>query len=187
MRKYIVAIALLMLGMSAHAQSWITNLDEIEMLGKWVVTEIGGDFPEFQNNYRWEYPTSIVFNNRNSTFVFFKDFNDNETAERYVGYWIGGSATGKYTLHLLSNKPYNDDSSGMSLVNFRIQHFDGGVMVLRTYDGGGRIQLEKENSAGIRSTRSDATDGKAYHIDGTPAAESDKGIIIQDGKKSVQK
>lgn len=35
--------------------------------------------------------------------------------------------------------------------------------------------------------RSDATDGKAYHIDGTPAAESDKGIIIQDGKKSIQK
>lgn len=42
-------------------------------------------------------------------------------------------------------------------------------------------------SSGIRATRSDKTDGKAYRLNGTPATESDKGIIIHDGKKTVQK
>ncbi len=66
---------------------------------------------------------------------------------------------------------------------------EGSVIAYATTEGWTKFKHIEvlKNSAGIRSTRSDVTGGKAYRLDGTPATESDKGIIIQDGKKSIQK
>lgn len=188
MKKLLLAIALLTLGMSANAQ-WITSLDEMAMLGKWEVTAISGTFPEFQNEYRSEYPIWIEFNNRKSTNVAFTDNNGNETIEQYAGYWIGGTTTGHYTLHLLYNRQYNSTYTGMSLQNFVIGLFDSNQMTLRTFDNSGSINLRKvANESAVRSVPADSiATSRAYRVDGTPATDDTKGVVIQNGKKAVRK
>lgn len=67
---------------------------------------------------------------------------------------------------------------------------DGSVIAYATNEGWAKfkhIEVLKDESSGIRATRSDKTDGKAYRLNGIPATDNDKGIIIKDGKKTVQK
>lgn len=187
MKKYTVILALLMLGMSANAQ-WISDLDEIEMQGHWVVTSVNGGFPEFKSDYHPQFPTAIDFNNRDYTYVWFTDYNDRETCERYAGYFVGGTATGRYTLHLLSRKEYNSDYTGLSLANFWIKHFDSQNMTISDYNGESYIKLQKQDAVAVRSVSADSVAAsRAYRLNGIPATDNDKGIVIKDGKKTVQK
>ena len=189
MKKYMITLALLTLGMSANAQ-WISGLDEIEMQGHWVVTSVNGGFPEFNSDYHPQYPTAIDFNNRNYTYVWFTDYNGNETSERFAGYFVGGTATGRYTLHLLSRKEYNSDYTGLSFANFWIKQFDSQNMTISDYDGNSYIKLQKVDAASVRSVATDTTaNSKAYGLNGVelPTPETAKGIVIQNGKKTVRK
>lgn len=64
----------------------------------------------------------------------------------------------------------------------------GTKQAFETSDTWGQFaNIVETDVSSIRATRSDATGGKAYRLNGTPATESDKGIIIHDGKKTVQK
>lgn len=186
MRKYIVAIALLALGVGAKAQ--VENFDEVELLGSWNVTSSDGIFdgrlPIYHNTYRK--PVAFTFNDNTYSTIKWEYAGPDYDWEQSPGYWVTHSSD-KYILHILLKRDYSTGGDGISTLNFIVTAFDGGTMTLQTLAKDGAMQLSKEGSAGIRSTRSDATGGKAYRIDGTPAAESDKGIIIQDGKKSVQK
>ncbi len=189
MKKYLITLALLTLGMGASAQ-WISGLDEIEMQGHWTVTSVNGGFPEFASEYHPQYPTAIDFNNRNYTYVWFTDYNGREAYEMYAGYFVGGTATGRYTLHLLSRKEYNSDYTGLSLANFWIKHFDGQNMTISDYDGDSYIKLQKVDAANVRSIPADTTaNAKAYNLSGAelPTPDAAKGIVIQNGKKTVRK
>lgn len=186
MRKYIVAIALLMLGTSANAQSGMPN--DVEMLGTWNVTESSGIFsgrlPIYHNSYRK--PVAFTFNDNKASAIKWEYAGPDYDYEQVPGYWITHSGD-MFVLNILLKTDYSTGGDGISLLKFRITGIGNNSMTLQTLSGDGAMILAKEGSSGIRATRSDATGGKAYHIDGTPAAESDKGIIIQDGKKSIQK
>lgn len=188
MKRNLFALALALFTLTANAQ-WIANLDEIEMLGRWEVVQVNGGFPEFNSDYHPQFPTAIEFNNRNYTYVWFTDYNDNAVSERFAGYFVGGTATGRYTLHFLSRKEYNSDYTGLSLINFWIKHFDGQNMTISTYDGENYIRLQKIDASAVRSVAADSTsNGKAYDLNGVelPTPDAAKGIVIQGGKKVVR-
>lgn len=95
------------------------------------------------------------------------------------------------SIKLYSSEPQpisNDAFPGIVKLNATLYVPQGAKTIFEGIDGWNDFAniVELEDS-GIRATRSDATGGKAYRLNGTPATESDKGIIIHDGKKTVQK
>jgi hypothetical protein len=177
MKKLFLAIAFLTLGMSANAQGIISDLDEEILIGTWGVTDMIGQFSSFNHEDRDKTVTAITFADGNYTTMTYAD----GSTTMFKGFWVSRGQTEKYYLHLA---PWN---GGNFFVNFRILQFSNGIMQIASYDYTGTMTLVKEGSSGIRATRSDATGGKAYRLNGTPATESDKGIVIQNGKKTVRK
>lgn len=103
-------------------------------------------------------------------------------------YTVGGTATGRYTLHLIRRYEYNSDYTSLSSLNFEVYQFGNNTMTLRTYDKSVTIKLEKQSASSVSSVKADAkASGKAYTLDGKNATETTKGIIIQNGKKKIRK
>ena len=169
-------IAFIALGMSAKAQ-YVSNLDEIELLGTWKVTAANGDIMGVS-----DIVTSFTFNDGKDSFV---EFSQNHV-ERVPVYIVGGTATGLYTLHLIRKTDY-DGYSGISSVNFEIYQFGNNTMTLRTYDKSVTIKMTKQTPSSVSAiTAENAKESKAYTINGMEANDTTKGIIIQNGKKTIR-
>lgn len=184
MKKVFLIIALCVCVLQSKAQT-ITGLDEIALLGNWSVSGNMGFIPALGNNR----PKLITFNDGKNSVI---QYRENEVSPRYTsfaGYWVGGTATGKYTLHLLSRFAYDSDNTGLSIVNFVITNFTGSEMTLQTYDGSCWLELIKGNS-GIESVSADTTetDTTIYNLNGVVVKNpTAPGIYIQgDGKKIVK-
>lgn len=163
----------------------ITRLDEIALLGDWSVNGNMGFIQSLGNNR----PKVISFNDGQNSYI---EYRENEVAPRYTtfaGYWVGGTSTGKYTLHLLSRFAYDSDNTGLSVVNFVITNFTGDKMTLQTYDGSCWLELVRDNS-GIDSVSADTpeADTTIYNLNGAVVKNpTAPGIYIQgDGKKIVK-
>ena len=178
MKKILFLFAFLALGMSAKAQ-YVSNLDEIELLGTWKVTAANGDIMGIS-----DIVTSFTFNDGKDSFV---EFSQNHV-ERVPIYIVGGTATGRYTLHLMRKVDY-DGYLGISSVNFEVYQFGNNTMTLRTYVAGQTVWIQNEPYvvAGVVSREKDKASGKAYTLDGMTATDTTKGIIIQNGKKKIRK
>lgn len=175
-----MAFAFLALGMSAKAQ-YVSNLDEIELLGTWDATDVDG---EISISGKPETITSITFNDGKNSFMYF-DGNSTEIIPIYI---VGGTATGRYTLHLIRRKEYNSDYTGLSAINFEVYQFGNNTMTLRTYDKSVTIHLKKQTASSVSSVEADAkASGKAYTLGGVETTPTAKGIVIQDGKKHVNR
>lgn len=178
MKKILIAFAFLALGLSAKAQ-YVSNLDEIELLGTWDVTDVNGEIMGIS-----DIVTSMTFNDGKDSFV---EFSQNHV-ERVPVYIVGGTATGRYTLHLIRRYEYNSDYTSLSSLNFEVYQFGNNTMTLRTYDKSVTIKLEKQSTSSVSSVKADAkASGKAYTLDGKNATDTTKGIIIQNGKKKIRK
>ena len=176
MKKLLMIIAFIALGMSAKAQ-YVSNLDEIELLGTWKVTAANGDIMGIS-----DIVTSFTFNDGKDSFV---EFAQNHV-ERVPVYIIGGTATGRYTLHLIRKTDY-DGYMGISSVNFEIYQFGNNTMTLRTYDKSVTIKMTKQTPSNVSAITVETTkDNKAYTINGMEATDTTKGIIIQNGKKTIR-
>lgn len=163
----------------------ITGLDEIALLGEWSVSGNMGFIQSLGNNR----PKTITFNDGRNSYI---EYRENEVPVQYTtfaGYWVGGTATGKYTLHLLSRFDYNSGYTGLSMVNFVITNFNGSEMTLQTYDSSCWLELVKGNS-GMESVNADTTeaDTTIYNLNGVVVKNpTEPGIYIQgDGKKIVK-
>ena len=177
MKKILFLFAFLVLGVTAKAQ-YVSNLDEIELLGTWKVTAANGDIMGIS-----DIVTSFTFNDGKDSFV---EFSQNHV-ERVPIYIVGGTATGRYTLHLMRKVDY-DGYLGISSVNFEVYQFGNNTMTLRTYDKSVTIKLEKQSASSVSSVKADAkASGKAYTLAGMTATDTTKGIIIQNGKKKIRK
>lgn len=177
MKQLLISLAFLALGMSAKAQ-YVTNLDEIELLGTWNVTDVNGEIMGIS-----DVVTSMTFNDGKDSFV---EFSQNHV-ERVPVYIVGGTATGRYTLHFLKTLGY-DGYHGLSSINFEVYQFGNNTMTLRTYDKSVTIKLEKQSASSVSSVKADAkASGKVYTLDGMNATDTTKGIIIQNGKKKIRK
>lgn len=184
MKKIFIFIALCVCALTSKTQV-IAGLDETVLLGEWNVTGNMGFIPSLGGNR----PKSITFNDGKNSNI---QYRENEVPAKYTifaGYWIGGTATGKYTLHLLSRFDYNSGYTGLSMVNFVITNFTGDEMTLQTYDGSCWLELVKSNS-GIDDVNADTPEASSalYNLKGmavkNPAAP---GIYIQgDGKKVIK-
>lgn len=180
MKKIFFLFAFLTIGMMAKAQ-YVANLDEIELLGTWNVTTTNG---EIMVSDRPETVSSITFNDGWNSFMTFES-NRSTIIPVYI---VSGTATGRYTLHLIRDKEYNSDYTGLSSLNFEVYQFGNNTMTLRTYDKSVTIKLEKQSASSVSSVKADAkTSGKAYTLDGMNATDTTKGIIIQNGKKKIRK
>ncbi|MBO4719193.1 MAG: hypothetical protein J5658_04885 [Prevotella sp.] len=176
MKRILSIITVALVCLTASAQKYVGWCDEIEMLGDWQVESFAGDFVGFPSEYKEKTPVAFQFRDGNYTTVNY----DGETWI-FKGYWITTAKTNECYLHLL---PWN---GGQSIVNFKIQHFDNGFMVLRTYDGAGRIELKKNTSAGVRAIVADSLPNrKAYGLNGIKLPDTAKGIAIQGGKKILR-
>lgn len=162
--------------LTANAQHYVIDLDELALLGTWNVTGSWGDFKFSKGAMK-----TVQFSDGNYTKITFED--GTQTVDWiFKGFWVTMSKTDKCFLHLF---PWN---SGESIVNFKIQDFDNNEMTLTTYDGKGTIILSKDTSAGVSAARIDAPAGKAYSLNGTelPTPDAAKGVVIQGGKKIVK-
>lgn len=178
MNKILLVLCLVCLPGFASAQKTVGWCDEIEMLGTWEVTCYAGDFKSLPYDYRELTPVSVTFSDGNYT-----TFNYDGQTLIFKGYWITTAKTDNCFLHLM---PWNGNES---IVNFRIQHFDNGFMVLRSYDGAGRIELKQvADPSAVRSTRASPSKGNAYGLDGVliPSPENARGVVIEAGKKILR-
>lgn len=185
MRKALLIIALCVCALQPKAQA-IVGLDEIALMGDWKATDYYGVWENI--GYRW--PMAIQFNDNKKSLIYTKRSNEqNFTILDFAGYWIGGTATGHYTLHFICRREYNSNYTGLSMVNFVIKKFDGETLTIETYDGSGGATFNKDYS-GISDVSVDETDAKitTYGINGmvvkTPIAS---GVYVRsDGKKFVK-
>lgn len=92
-------------------------------------------------------------------------------------------------LTIASPAPIPDNAfPGIVKLNATLYVPQGSKANIENLDGWGDFaNIVETDVSSIRATRSDATGGKAYRLNGTPATESDKGIVIQSGKKAVRK
>lgn len=176
MKRILSITTLVLVCLVTSAQKYVGWCDEIEMLGDWQVESFAGDFVGFPPEYKEKTPTAFHFSDGNYTTINY----DGETWI-FKGYWITTAKTNECYLHLL---PWN---GGQSIVNFKIQHFDNGFMVLRTYDGAGRIELKQTTSAGVRAVMPDSVPGgNTYGLNGVRLSKSAKGVAIRGGKKILR-
>jgi hypothetical protein len=180
MKRIYLVFALALLTMTANAQNYVTDLDDMTIAGTWEIQNAVGDFnPGFANDYWDVKPAKFELNDGGYSIITFADGRQ----WFFKGYWITSAQTGKYFLHLL---PWN---GGQSIVNFRIVSFNNEKMILSTYSGNGRVELDKDTSAGVSAARMDALDnGKAYGLNGVelPTPDAATGIVIQGGKKILK-
>lgn len=183
MKKTLLIFALCLCIFSSKAQD-IIGLDEVALLGTWEVKEHGGLWENI--GYRW--PKKFEFNDGKKSYLYTK--GNRETHQVVFdcgGYWVSGTATGRYTLHLIRYKEYGMENPGISTLNFVIKNFDGKTLSIETYDGNGIAEFVKSNSAGTEAINADAPEAEVttYDINGLPVENpTAPGIYIQsDGKK----
>lgn len=185
MKKLILASLLAAASSISYAEI-ISDLDEVAMLGTWNIIESEGSF----SNLHGCTPLSITFNDGKKSYFKFNP----EDREPYfyigqiIGYWIGGSATGKYTLHFFNTMDY-DGSGGWSLINFVISDFRAGQMTLQSYDGTASMTLVKEG-ASVNSLPSDDLEGTVvYDINGIEVdSPTTPGVYVRsNGEKFIIK
>lgn len=179
--KRILLTAACLVCLVANAQNYITDLDDVALLGTWNVTGFVGDF-KFDYDYRGKEIKAIQFSDGNYTKIVFAD-GANDLDLIFKGYWISSAQTDKYFLHL---SPW---FSSQSIVNFRVTAFDGGNMTLTAYDNNGTLYLKKNDAAAVRAAQIDTTNNaKAYTLDGVelPTPNNVRGVIIQGGKKIIK-
>ena len=185
MKKIFIVIALCVCALTSKAQV-IAGLDEVALLGEWNVTEYSGVWENI--GYRW--PMVIKFNDNKKSLIYTKRSSEQDfSILDFNGYRIGGTATGRYTLHFICRREYDSSYTGLSMVNFVIKNFDGETLTIETYDGSGIATFSKENS-GIDDVNADTpeTSSTLYNINGMAVKNpTSPGIYIQgDGKKVVK-
>lgn len=185
MKKLLLIIALCICAFQSKAQV-ITGLDEVALMGEWNATDYWGVWENI--GYRW--PMTIQFNDGKESYIYTKRSNEQDfTILNFAGYWVGGTSTGRYTLHFICRREYDGIYTGLSLVNFVIKNFDGETLVLETYDGSGGATFSKDNS-GIDNVKTDATEAAStlYNLNGIVVKNPiSPGIYIQgDGKKVIK-
>lgn len=182
-------IAFIALGMSAKAQ--IENLDEVELLGQWEFVSGDGIFtgrlPIYNNSYRK--PVGFTFNDNTYSIVKWEYVEQSYDYQQYGGYWVSHTSD-KYILHLLSNESYSSGEKrqgDVTMLNFVVSKFSNGEMVLQTLSGDGSMLLKKQTPSNVSAITAETTkDSKAYTLNGMKASDTTKGIIIQNGKKTIR-
>lgn len=184
MKKAFIVIALCVCALQSKAQV-ITGLDEIALLGDWRATDYWGVWENLE--YGW--PVSMQLNDGKQSYIQTKRNNGDNPVLDFGGYWVGGTATGRYTLHFICSRGYAGTSSVLSMVNFVVKNFDGETLIIETYDGSGGATFSKDNS-GIENVKADTPEASSalYNLKGMAVKNpTAPGIYIQgDGKKIVK-
>ena len=175
MKKFYLLLMLSLASLSIKAQFYTDDLDWGTLQGRWNVTSYSGVFNDFYSE-----PSYIAFRGMEK----YERTSIGGTLGDYKGYWISSGNTGRYYLHFMPRS--NGDAN---ILTFLIESFHNGVLTLVTRDGLGRMDLQKEDTSSVSSTKKNAkTNGKAYDINGIEISDpnSTKGIVIQDGQKVLR-
>lgn len=186
MKKIIIFITLFVCIVCQSKAQSVTGLDEVALLGNWESVSYGGIW----ENIGYSWPLSIEFNDNRNTYITVKSNRETEPRRLvFNGYWVGGTATGRYTLHFICRREYDSDYTGLSMVNYVIKKFDGETLVIETYDGSGIAEFTRDNSA-IENVKADAPEASStlYNLNGVVIKNpTTHGIYIQgDGKKVIK-
>lgn len=185
MKKIILLFAVLLGTFAAKSQT-ITGLDEVALMGDWKVTDYWGVWENL--GYKW--PIELQLNDCKNSLIYTKSNSSTDPIPLvFNGYWIGGTATGRYTLHFICRREYNSDYTGLSMVNFVIKNFDGNTLTIETYDGNGGATFTNDNS-GINEVKADTPEASnVYNINGIKTENpTAPGLYIRsNGDKFIQK
>ena len=184
MKRILLTIAVCLAALGGNAQT-IAGLDEVALMGDWYASDYWG----LWENLGYRFPKQITFNDGKPSYIYVRDNSSVEPQTfDFNGYWIGGTATGRYTLHFLCRRAYNSTNTGQSLVNFVVTHFDGSTLTIETYDGKGGATFTTDNS-GIDAVAADApTAPDTYNLNGIKiAAPSVPGVYVRGGEKVLIK
>lgn len=190
MIKMLLAFAFLALGTSAKAQ--VENLDEVELLGTWEYVSGDGIFtgrlPIYNNSYRK--PVGFTFNDNQASVIKWEYVGESYDYQQYGGYWVSHTSE-RYILHILSDQSYSSGETrqgDITTINFVVTKFANGEMILQTLSGDGTLSLKKQTASSVSSVETGAkSKGKAYTLNGVETSPSTKGIVIQDGKKRINR
>lgn len=188
MKKLLLVLAICLCAIQSKAQI-VTGLDEIALMGKWAVIECYGVWgSKGYSKYNW--PASIEFNDGRESYFWVKRFGEaNLSSLDFAGYWVSGTATNRYTLHFLRRRDYDNNYTGLAMINFVVKNFDGQTLTIETYDGNGTATYIKD-SAGVNDITAEAPDAEVttYNLNGLPVENpTAPGVYIQsDGKKVVK-
>lgn len=185
--KKIFIIAVLALGLATAKAQTIIGLDEVALMGNWKALEYWGVWENL--GYKW--PIELQLYDNRKSFIYAKS---NSSADPIIldfnGYWIGGTATGRYTLHFICRREYDSDYTGLSMVNFIIKNFNGNTLTIETYDGSGGATFTNENSS-ISEVRADSSEASTiiYNINGIKMENpTTPGVYIRgNGEKFIKK
>lgn len=157
MKKTILLLGVMLGALSAKAQI-IAGLDEVALMGNWKATEYWGVWENL--GYKW--PTELQLNDGKNSLIYTKSNSSTDPILlEFNGYWIGGTATGHYTLHFICRREYDSTYTGLSMVNFVIKNFNGNSLTIETYDGSGGATFINDNS-GVNEVSADTPE--AYSI-----------------------
>ena len=189
MKKALLIITFCVCAILLKAQI-VTGLDETALLGNWSTYAYADNC-----NNQW----AVFDGKRLSGFHFVDTGISSITVQdpnfgtshliQYYGYIVGGTVTGKYTLHFMQQSESETWDTTLPQVNFVITAFDGENMTVKSYDGLHGMILKKA-SVGLNDVSADTpeADTAIYNLNGmavkNPAVP---GIYIQgDGKKIVK-
>lgn len=191
--KKIILFSLIVLFCTTSKAQFISGLDEVAILGQWSAIGYAENadniWPSMQNKRM----VGIKFSDDGITTITVQDSNfGSSNLIHFYGYIIGGTSTGKYTLHFIQQAPSETWGYSTPQLNFVIKSYDDEKMTLMSYDGKHGIILQKVNS-GMDNITSDASDApKAstiYNINGVKIENPiTPGVYIRgNGEKFIQK
>ncbi|MDO5395801.1 MAG: hypothetical protein Q4F07_07545 [Bacteroidales bacterium] len=153
-------------------------------MGEWYASNYWGVW----ENLGYRFPRQIIFNDCKKSFIYTKrSIEQDFTILDFAGYWIGGTATGRYTLHFICRREYDSSYTGLSTVNFVIKSFDGSTLTIETYDGNGGATFSK-NDSGVDAISADPLvkeKEKTYNLNGVEVSNSPAPGIYIRGREKV--
>ena len=185
MKKAILITLMLCVVCQLKAQV-IAGLDEVALLGTWKSANYSGVW----ENIGYSWPLNIEFNDNGNSFITVKSNRETEPRRLvFNGYWLGGTATGRCTLHFICQREYDSNDFGLSMVNYVVKSFDGETLIIETYDGNGIAEFTKDNSS-IENVKADLPEASDmfYNLNGVSVkCPSAPGLYIKgDGTKVVK-
>lgn len=189
MRKLILLFIFAVCCTLSKAQ-FITGLDEVALLGTWAVQGYAEDADNVWSSMQNKRLSGIKFADDGITSITVQDDNASRSyVISFYGYIIGGTATGKYTLHFIQQAESETWDYVTPQLNFVITSFDSESITLTSYDGKHGVIMQKYNS-GVENVSADRpeTSSLLYDFNGLAVKNpTTHGIYIQgDGKKIIK-
>lgn len=171
MKKVFIIMMMALMSHGAQAQSvgYMGTIDETDLIGKWVVSSVSGNYP-YDNS---RYPTQFSFSSDGS----FQENRGNGYYEQFRAFFI----TNGNKLHITSG--YYNFNAEVFIID---EYYSNGYLTLKSLDRTFTMYLNKAPSS-VNATRQEVKSDSTIHNLQGMKIDKPEGVYIQNGKKFVAK